>query len=411
MKNEYPEKRIYKEMLKNSLFSGQEKKKKKIDIIVLGFMFLVSGSLFAQVDFSSNGISSIWLLVSIGLIGLFVSIGYKWITMTERNFKRESIFFWFMIIISLINYPLFYIFKSDKSSFLHIWIFIEILITCIFFHELILFVNNKNTVQHIFKKILGISILSLMLILGAFAGLLAEKVLNISIFIGIVLVVISILIIIMTIYKIILSPKKESLIKINKGIRVILIGMISGSLTLIARVIFESSSIFTLWPIVISIVQIVVASSGIWIMIINKNEFKTGFVKSYVWNMYSLLQLVLVFVSKQLMVQTGIPPNYFLNVTIATIAILSGLIVMFIKNIVRNKIYLILDTLSVILMTMSISALGILTQMDTLSTVGGIGLDELFIFMPLIVIVVNTLISTIKWYNAWSKKEREMIWN
>ena len=146
-------------------------------------------------------------------------------------------------------------------------------------------------------------------------------------------------------------------------------------------------------------------------MIINKNEFKTGFVKSYVWNMYSLLQLVLVFVSKQLMVQTGIPPNYFLNVTIATIAILSGLIVMFIKNIVRNKIYLILDTLSVILMTMSISALGILTQMDTLSTVGGIGLDELFIFMPLIVIVVNTLISTIKWYNAWSKKEREMIWN
>ena len=131
-------------------------------------------------------------------------------------------------------------------------------------------------------------------------------------------------------------------------------------------------------------------------MLVGKNEFKTGFVKSYIWNISSLLQLILIFASKQLMIQSGTPPNYFLNVAVATIGILIGLIILFVKNVVRNKIYLIFDTLSIVLMTMSIAALGILTQMNSLSVIGGIGLDELFIFIPLIVITISTLTATVR---------------
>ena len=127
--------------------------------------------------------------------------------------------------------------------------------------------------------------------------------------------------------------------------------------------------------------------------------------------MSSLIQMLLMLVAKETMIKFNSEPHYYINILIGTITLFITTGILIWKNIIRERIFLMLDMINIITTTISFIALSIIYSYGGQEAVAKLSLDETMLVVPIVFTGINIIISSLVWYKAWTNKEKRITWN
>ena len=402
--------KVYKRDIEEILFSNIKKKINKISKIIFWLIFAETLITLFLIDFTSKNdtLGTVWFGISFFYCMLYTLTGYSWYGKMKMNNSGQRNWFFTMVGLGCIQLPLKFAFSATGISY----ILVPLIIYCIIF-SVHTFTNIKmyKTTTNIFVKWLDLWI-NLSWVFSLLIGLLfMSRIIGTpgKMMIGFIAIV-GLITIGLMITRIFFRNKSEKLFLID-----------SNSITFLSFAILSASVIwaikvmafnFTFGGVALGVafIQFFFAWFIYRLMKKNNDEYESNFVKSFIFNIGILSEIIWVIVAKE--IQGVISKNnaHFINIVISAITI-GILIYGYIKlNISRNKIYKWIDTVGILCFVGSVIALTTLQNLGIFEGAQELDLDEMILYSSAGFFGLNVIISLFDWIFATTNNNKEKTW-
>ena len=404
--------KIYKKNISSILFSKNNKNMKKVNLAIIIIVFIETIFSLFMIDTIGNGSKTLnGVMFSAGQMSslIFIMTGYTWYSKNKIKNKIEFKWLIVMTILGTLNLFIRYIFASNYK----LLIFIPFYYLCpILLHAIQTFISKRHDDEKIYIKLTNIIMISTAMIFFILVYFISsDPELGLNTFILILLSAMAINFISFAILKKVKKGiRNHSLIDSNESIVVVGFGVVCGLAIFMAKQFFSSMDISAI-PAIFIPIQLSVAALCGYIMLRSKKDLDNDYMKSLIMNVGIMIELGSVFISKSILVVQGESLNgYLVNIWIAVlcIAFLYGIIVA--KRIIRDGIFRIIDSLTIISIFCSFYSLSILQSFDILFKSAAIGVDEFILFASILFNVINLTVSIWIWFLSLSKRNKEKVW-
>lgn len=405
------EAKVYKKGLYDVLFSKQNKLKKKINLIIFITFAVISIYSFVMISINDDDLKRMaWIFISQAFSILFAAAGYRWLNKAGINYKKELKWFYISIGIAFAFAFSHWAFSENNTSFKMIWTFVLAFAFFLLAHSLFTAIRDSSRKWTKWIKPISLSSFIVSLSLGS---LLIMQTVDVGRTIITFIVIFFLIPVGLLIYRAKITPRSaKSILENGNSLRVLIIALLIGPFVMgIKEFIFDFE--FEASSFAIAGGQIIFGIISILMILNNKDEFKTSFVKSFVSNVGIFVQAGLILVARETQAAyTDYDYIYILNIIMGIGFVFALTFINAHFNVSRKSKFMLIDSITLFAFWSSMSTLVVLYLMDINGTFNNtVGYDEAILYFPFVTILINLAMSTMDWWKLLSTKKREKIWN